>query len=208
VPTGAEIVASDPPDGFVDTGQVHDSTQSPDGIRTITVQFNMAVDVSTNCLQIITTGGNTPAASVMAVDDTVWLIELDQPIPAGETTAFAFGGGALSVIVHSHPGDINLDGVTDGYDITALEEAIATGPVDPDRHDFNRDGHVGIADSYGLVDQIGEYMDHIWDDGSAALLVCCCAQNSCSVGIGAGCGAETTEVTCPCIPNPCQVAPQ
>lgn len=209
IPSDVVIIWSDPADGYVDPRQVADDQQCPDGIRTISVEFSDEVDLSTHgCIEIITTGGDKPSVASVTEDDGVWTIELSEPIPAGETTALAFGGGAAGLVIHSHPGDVNLDGITDDDDRADLESAIAASSTALTRYDYNRDGQIAAADTNRLIDFFVAHPVRVWDTWIGGQLQCCCGASGCSVSFGFACGTESTATTCPCRAGSCSLHPE
>lgn len=202
LPADVEFAWTDPPDGYVDTKQFYD-TQATGSVHTLAVEFSTPVDLDTNCVEVITTGEDAPEVAAITGSGSSWTIELNTPIPAGEATAFSFGNGVLSVVVHSHPGDVNLDGVTNADDFTELSAAIAANP-DTELHDFNRDGVVGLDDAGVLLDFVSQPVEIVWNEWVSAGIKCCCTGTTCSVIYGEQCPDDDEEIACPCVPNPCQ----
>ena len=207
LPNAVRIVWSDPADGFIDVRQIEDANQNPDGITQIRVRFSESVTLTGDCIDVLTTGGDTPAVQSVTQSGDDWIIDLDGPIPGAESTAIVFDAGAASVLVHSHPGDVNLDGTTDDDDTTALNAAIQAGSTDLKRYDINRDGAVGSADADRLDDILAVYNRTVWDPSPQPRLYCCCAWGDCTVYIGSGCTDNDPEVACPCIPDSCAAQP-
>ena len=205
LPNGVEIVWSDPANGFIDVRQIEDANQDPDGITQIRVRFSESVTLTSDCIDVLTTGGNTPAVQNVTQSGDDWVIDLDGPIPGAESTAIVFDSGAASVLIHSHPGDVNLDGTTDDDDATALDAAIAASSNDLKRYDINRDGAVGSADADRLDDILAIYDGAVWV--SAPWVICCCAFGDCAVYGASECPDGDTEVDCPCVSDSCTAVP-
>ena len=204
LPSGAEIVWSDPADGFVDVRQIEDANNNPDGITQIRVRFSTSVALTANCIDILTTGGTAPLVNSVTQSGDDWIIDLDGPIPGAESTAVVFDSGRASVLIHSRPGDVNLDGTTDDADADALAAAIQDGSADVKRYDIKRDGALGSADAEGLDDILTVYHNTVWDlDPEAPEVICCCAYGDCTVYLGTACSDSDAQVDCPCVPNPC-----
>ena len=201
LPNAVEIVWSDPADGFIDVRQVTDANQDPDGIRQIEVRFNTVVTLTGDCIDVLTTGGTAPLVESVTESGDNWIINLDGPIPAAESTAIVFDSGAVWLVIHSQPGDVNLDGTTDDDDATALDAAIEAGSNDLKRYDINRDGTVSSADAGGLDDILAIYDQTVWV--WVEEVICCCTFDHCGVDFGTGCPDGSTGGSCPCVPNPC-----
>ena len=206
--SGVEIAWSDPADVFIDVRQIEDAGANPDGISQIRVDFSESVDLTSDCISILTTGGNSPAVQDVTGSGNEWTIDLDGPIPGGESTAIVFDSGAASVVIHSHPGDVNLDGTTDDDDGTALEEAIQAGETDLSRYDIDRDGDVDQSDADRLDEMLAVFGGSVWRIRPLPTVLCCCAFGDCSIHVTSACGDGDTQVACPCVPNPCEVVPE
>ncbi len=204
LPSGAEIVWSDPADGFIDVRQIENANSNPDGISQIRVRFSAPVALTSECIDILTTGGTAPLVDSVTQNGDDWIIDLDGPIPGAESTAVVFDSGRASVLIHSRPGDVNLDGTTDDADADALDAAIQAGSTDVKRYDIKRDGAVGSADAGGLDDILAVYHNTVWDLDLVASVICCCAYGACAVYVGPSCSDGDTQVDCPCVPNPCE----
>lgn len=201
---GIQIVASVPPDGFVDVRQDEDAAGNPQGITTIQVTFSASVLLTADCIDVLTTGSEAPSILSVAGADTDWTIELDSPIPAEETTGIAFWGALVTLIYQSHPADVNLNELSDQDDVTALEAAVVAGSTDVDRYDIDRNGTINSADVVRLQDLLdGGYANADWSlPGGGTTFYCCCVGPVCEAHMG-GCEEQSTEVACPCIPDPC-----
>lgn len=206
LPDAVEIVWSDPADGFIDVRQIEDANQNPDGTTQIWVRFSESVALTGDCISVLTTGGNTPAVQNVTPSGDDWVIDLDGPVPGAESTAIVFDSGAASVVIHSHPGDVDLDGTTDDDDATALDAAIGASSNDLKRYDINRDGAVCSADADRLDDILAVYDGAVW--ASEPQVICCCAFGDCAVYGAFQCPDGDTEVDCPCVPNPCEAVPE
>ena len=201
-PDVIEIAWSDPLDGYIDVGQVTDADQYADGIRQIAVRFNTAVTLTVDRIEVVTTGDSAPLVESVTPSGDHWIIDLDRPIPAAESTAIVFDAGVAWVLIHSHPGDVNLDGTTDWNDAIALDAAIEARWTEVTGYDVNRDGQVSSADVDSLAGVIAFYNGTVWNVESLGQVLCCCVFDRCSVAVGSSCAAGG-EVSCPCVPNPC-----
>ena len=203
--SGIAIVSSVPVDGFVDARADASSAGSPLGISSIDLSFDTPVELSTECIDILTTASTAPQISTLTGADYDWTIELDSPMPSGESTAIVLWAGLVHIVYHSYPGDVDLDGVSDENDVTALEAAVQAGSSDLDRYDIDRDGDVDSADVDRLEDLLsGGYGGTVWwgvDDPDLRVF-CCCVVTDCTIHFTTFCGSGE-EIACPCYPNPC-----
>ncbi len=204
---GVEIAWSDPAEGFIDAREIEDAGGNPEGITQIRVGFSESVALTSECIIILTTGDDSPVVQEVTANGNEWTIDLDRPIPAAESTAIVFDSGAASVVIHSRPGDVNLDGTTDDGDATALEEAIQAGATDLSRYDIDRDGNIDQSDASRLDDVLATFRAHVWPENPVPTVLCCCALGDCSIHVASVCDSEDTQVSCPCVPNPCEVVP-
>ncbi|RJP34712.1 MAG: hypothetical protein C4547_10520 [Phycisphaerales bacterium] len=197
------IVSSDPPDGFADVLHVLDTAGQPAGVTLIHVEFAEPVDMTPTDVTVLSTKPPPQVAAVWGAG-VDWYVSLDAPPQPGSSTAVVFCGGGVSVLFHSRPGDINLDGTADERDAGALEAAISSGQSEPALHDFNRDGAVnaGDVDTWRAVLEAGGF-DLNGYDVTPNRVLCCCSGGYCSMHIGTACADGGTEAACPCTPNPC-----
>ena len=220
LPLDVEIVYSDPADGFVDARQGRDRSGQADGVSEVWVSFDRPVWLTRDCVDVLSTAEYPPQVLELwpAEGDglskrpvTDWLVMLDGPVPACASTAVVFARGVASVVFHSHPGDVNLDGVSDREDVAALKDAVQAGSSHLARYDINRDGRIDAADVTrlaSLVETDGGCAGG--RDGSLRIdpeskVICCCAWTDCTVFFATGCDDGDTEVDCPCVPNPCRI---
>jgi hypothetical protein len=117
---GEQMVASDPPVGFVDA-RVHAD------LDRFTVTFDKPNYVYVDEISVEVTGGAAPAVIQTrrqdnGPPDTVEIV-LDRPIPMGETTTFTFDDGvAVNVVNYTFvPGDTNGDGSVNLADVAAFQ---------------------------------------------------------------------------------------
>lgn len=199
-----EIVWSNPADGFIDVRQIEDANNNPDGITQISVRFSESVTLTADRIKVVTTGATAPLVESVTQNGDDWIIDLDRPMPAAESTAIVFDAGATWVLIHSHPGDVNLDGSTDWNDATTLNIAIETPPGDITGYDINRDGQLSSADVGSLASVIAVYDGRDWSVEPLGHVLCCCCFDSCGVYVGSSCPSDNTETDCPCVPNPCE----
>ncbi len=205
-PLDTVITWSDPPDGFVDTRQDLDETGAPDGVTTVYVQFDRPVPLRWEMLEVIGTADELPVVNSLTWDGASWVVELDRPMPTGELTGIAFGGGVEVLVFTAHPGDMDQDGVTDEADQEHLAAAVENGAIDVLRYDFNRDGVLDPLDVDRLEAALasseigGEWPEELGlRDGGQ----CCCGPlGGCYlIALGSECGG--TPLQCPCRPTSC-----
>lgn len=198
-----QIAWSDPPDGFVDVRQDTGPSGEPQGIARIEVKFSSAVDLTVDCIQVLTSANEAPLVEDLSGSGTDWVIELDQPIPSGESTALFFWRGEVALVIHSRPGDVNFDGVSDREDVAALQSALDGGSNDLARYDISRDGTIDFDDVNGLREMLdGGYDGTVWRD-TGPTVICCCADGVCNTYQSDVCPQGETSGGCPCVPNPC-----
>lgn len=202
------VSSSSPVDGFVDVLQDADANGEPQGISQIEITFNTTtVDLTADCIDILTTGGEVPLVADVSKNGSVWTIVLDRPIPGGESTALVLWSGKVSIVLESHPGDVNFDRRTDGDDLTALNAAVIAGSNDLARYDINRNGTVEYSD----VSRLQQILDAT-NGGTVWLtdkpqVYCCCTNGVCEIVLGSSCPQGGTSAGCPCVPNPCNAVP-
>ncbi len=177
LPQDIEIVWSYPADGFVDVRAAHSADGKPVGIILVDVEFDRKVELSHDCVQLVSAAEDVPEIVSITGEGTYWTIELDRPIAAGHSTAMAFSGGRASLVFHSRSGDMNERGSTDDTGLKTL--ALAGNNA----QDGNRSSGTGNDD-----------LDRIY---------CCCYFGGCHLALGDGCPSASTEIACPCNPNPC-----
>ena len=202
--SGITIVSSVPVDGFIDPRADASGAGSPLGISSIDVSFDMPVELSTECIDILTTAWTAPQVLSLTGADYDWTIVLDSPMPGGESTAIVFWGGLVHIVYHSHPADVDLDGVSDQGDLTALAAAVQSGSADLDRYDIDRDGDVDSADVDRLEDLLDSgYGGVDWEEEDEPVVFCCCNGPMCTMFFGTVTCPTGVAVDCPCLPNPC-----
>jgi hypothetical protein len=125
---GEQIVASDPPPGFVDA-RLHA------GLDRFTVTFDEPNYVYVDEISVEVSGGATPEVIQTrrqdnGPPDTVEIV-LDRPVPMGETTTLTFDDGvATNVVIYTFaPGDTNGDGSVNLADVAAFQ--CCFGQADP-----------------------------------------------------------------------------
>ncbi len=203
--SGITIVSSVPVDGFIDPRADASGAGNPLGILSIDVSFNTQVELTTDCIDILTTATTAPQVLSLTGADYDWTIVLDSPMPGGESTAIAFWGGLVGIIYHSQPANVDLNGVSDEDDLTALEAAVQAGSADLDRYDIDRDGDVDSADVDRLEGLLASgYGGVDWEAYGREdnRFVCCCNLGACNLRFAQFC-PNGTEVTCPCWSSLC-----
>jgi|GEM_PF-5826955 len=207
LPDDIEIVWSYPAEGFVDVRTPQSSDGKPVGIMLVDVEFDRKVELHYDCVQLISTADNVPEIVSIAGEGTYWTIELDRPIPAGHSTAVAFGGGRTSLVYHSRPGDVNGDGTVDEGDVAALEMALEVGTPEIDEFDVDGNGSLDDADFDGLARIVDNYQSrNDWqgkEGNSDGKIICCCSHGACVIMMADACPTTMTPISCPCVPNPC-----
>jgi len=124
---GEQIVASDPPSGYVDARQ-HAM------LDRFTVTFDEPNYVYLDEITVDVKGGDAPDVIQTrrlnnGPPDTVEIV-LDRPIPIGETTTFTFDDGvAVNVIEYTFaPGDTNGNGLVELDDIAEFQRCFGQSP--------------------------------------------------------------------------------
>ncbi len=202
------IVESDPADGFADVLPQLDPLGQAVGITSIEVAFDAPVELSPACIDVLSTAESSPTVSDVEGAGAFWTVHLDRPIPAGESTAIVLFGGAASVMLRAHPGDVNLDGLTDAEDLLALVRVIGSAGALVARHDMDRNGFVDDADVERLAGILESDGEVDWSLDEPKQIFCCCHDGVCSIHIGTiGCVDGDEQVACPCTPNPCSEPP-
>jgi hypothetical protein len=200
--TSLDIVWSDPVNGYIDVRWTPDTDQHADGIRRFAVRFASSVTLTSDRIEVVSTGESPPLVESVTQIGDIWFIELDRSIPAAASTAMVFDAGAAWVLVHSHPGDVNFDGTTDGNDAVALTTAIEAGWTAVPVHDINRDGNVNTTDADALDGVIELFEGASWQVEPLGDVLCCCTFDHCTVTVGTSCDEGGA---CPCVPNPCEM---
>ena len=125
---GEQIVASDPPGGFLDA-RYHA------GLDRFTVTFDSPNYVYLDEITVEVTRGDAPVVTQTRRrendgPETVEIV-LDSPIPMGETTTFTFNDGvAVNVVEYTFaPGDTNGNGLVDLFDVGMFQNCFAQTPV-------------------------------------------------------------------------------
>ena len=144
---GEQIIASDPPGGYVDARQYVP-------LDRFTVTFDSPNYVYLDEVTVEVTGGVAPGVIQTSrrdndEPDTVEIV-LDCPIPFGETTRFTFNDGvAINVVEYTFaPGDIDGDGDADLHDFAAFQRCFGqTDPTGPcSALDLQTDDTIDLAD--------------------------------------------------------------
>jgi hypothetical protein len=197
----------------VDVGQDRNINRRAQGIQVIHIDFDQAVDLSSEDVAVRSTGPNVP--EVVAVDgvDANWTILLDAPLPPGHASAISIGNGLAWVAFGSLPGDVNRDWVSDEADVTALEAALEEGTEDQEAFDVDRNGVIDAVDLARLAALLdGADGGKAWNgeelDPASLTLVCCCSPD---IGPGSvcdntllACPPDWRTVPCPCTPSSCR----
>jgi len=128
---------------------------------------------------------------VTPLGDGKYEVVLDHAIIPGAVTTIEYVGDYSFASYISHPGDVNLDGVTDWRDIDALLRSLRnekSGDYDLHRVDIDHSGTLTAADLLRLIDLLNggdEYAT--WEeteqpvntDCPAAVGACCLLANAC-----------------------------
>ncbi|MDO8629603.1 MAG: hypothetical protein Q7R41_03860, partial [Phycisphaerales bacterium] len=147
---GERLVASDPPDGFVDARQ-----HAP--LDHFTISFDSPNYVYLNDITVDVTDGVAPIPiQTRRLDNgppDVVEIVLDRPIPCNATTRFTFNDGALSQTLEYTfaPGDTNGDGRADLADFAYFQNCFGLGtvlsnPAPCAAVDFTADPDIDLSD--------------------------------------------------------------
>lgn len=199
-----EIVQSDPPDGFIDVRADRDGQGTLAGVQELTVRFSRGVTLSAADVTVTSSTGDTPSVAAVAGEGSDWTVLLTGPVPGGATLTVTFAG-QCAWTMHSRPGDINGDEVSDARDTLALKAALTGGQTDPERHDVDRSGAVTEQDVAALNTLLrGDAATAGW--GGVAFAdggyICCChAVLGCTEG--PACPDGGYRVPCPCTPESC-----
>lgn len=204
-PANLAITASVPLDGFVDVRADVDDAGLSLGITSVLLRFNQPIQLDVSHVAVISTVAPAPVVTALQGADTDWTLVFDRPPAGGASTAIVLFGGVIHLLFHAHPGDVNLDGVTDGRDLDQLTAALAAGSATVESHDVDRSGAVDDLDRQRLESMLDAgYAGRVWTSSSTPpRVVCCCAAGYCNVHVGNGCQDGDTEAACPCVPNPC-----
>ncbi len=207
-----ELIWSDPPNLFVDVRQDRDVDGEQQGIAEVQLLFNQPVVLTVEELQVVSTAEEAPAAVDVYGADESWIVLLNRPLIAGERIMLSFGMPNVSLQFASRPADVNLDGTSNQADVRALEAAVIarhTGQID--RFDIDRNGLVDAADVTRLAELLdGSDGKTAWRDAGFAVdpVRCCCGPlGECYVTTNTKCNGGTTEIGCPCHPDPCPEVP-
>ncbi len=203
-----DVLSSDPPNGYVDVRSDRDVFGNPQGISTISITLNQEVDLSARIVDVISTIGTLRVLSIEG-GGREWSINLDGPIPAGESTIVSIDEGSVLLSFHSRPGDVNLDGVSNEEDVRSLMAAISSKEAAVQDLDINRDGIVSIQDVEDLQ-IILEGSDGMiaWADVVFPLPVtgqCCCIASMCFIHPGDCPIGSTKALVCPCQADSCDI---
>ncbi len=203
LPFDAAIIWSEPADGFIDVKEY----RTGHGIRRFTVKFDTDLRLIADCIDIVTTGGVAPLVQDVVHVDGEWIIELDRPIPMAKSAAIVFDDGMASVVVHSHPGDVNFDGITNHQDLEAVSRAVQSASADVESYDLDGNGAVNAGDTISMAHALTLYENMSWSSTDEKRVLCCCCLGTCSVYVGPHCPETASEIDCPCVPNPCGQPP-
>ena len=155
---------SDPGACTVDSAQTSEpGSGDAQGVQSVTLSFGCStIGDSPADFDVTVEVGTPPAIDAVQSDGSTATLTLSDPIPAGQWTCFALTGGNPVSCLGYLPGDANLDGTTDGDDLSALTEALSEGdPVA--QGDLDRDGVVGPEDILRAMDLLNGGGDYdVW----------------------------------------------
>lgn len=198
---------SNPPDGWVDVGRDRDRLGLADGVRSFDLKFNQPVELTHDRVDVISTSSNPPSIKQIVGYAHHWRIELEQPIPPGETTILSVDHGGVFVHVYSRPGDVNGDLRSDEQDYEFLRETVSTAQGYDTYFDIDRNGTLDGEDVTQLgVLLFGDGNGSPWlgiQHGPSTTAKCCCDGDYCFV-YPAGCPEGVSAGTCPCGPSSCR----
>jgi hypothetical protein len=144
---GEQVIACDPPGGFLDARQ-------HTGLDRFTVTFDQPNYIYLDEVAVEVTGGDVPVVTQTRrrendEPDTVEIV-LDRPVPFGETTRFTFNDGvAVNVIEYTFaPGDTDGDGDADLHDFALFQTCFGqSGVASPCAAlNLNSDGMIDLSD--------------------------------------------------------------
>ena len=157
IATGEQIIAADPPAGFV-------APQVYPGLDRFTVTFDSPNYVYIEDVSVSVSGGIRPNVIQTrrrenTEPDTVEIV-LDRPLPVGATTRFTFNDGtAVSVVEYIYappPGDTNGDGRVDLREMGQFQNCFGTSPLTGvcKTLDLAANGTIDISDLPPLLSQL------------------------------------------------------
>ena len=152
---GEQIVAADPPGGYLDPDEYA-------GLDRFAITFDSPNYVYIADITVEVSGGDTPVVTQTwrrdgAGPETLEIV-LDRPIPAGEHTRFIMTDGVITNIVDYSfiTGDADGDGDLDLRDFAMLSNCFAQSPPTGvcNAFDFNNDETIDLTDHAAFVDNM------------------------------------------------------
>jgi hypothetical protein len=166
---GEVVVASSPPNGYIDPREDRPSNVNmPEGLTRFTVTFDQpnGLNVSNITVESTAPPALRPVVQWVTRPDgdfgTSWEIRLDKRIPPGHRTRFIISDeadaaavgqvGASSTVEYGFlPGDVNADSVANTQDLLAFISAVNAGTADVLHEDITRDNVINTQDLLRLV---------------------------------------------------------
>ncbi len=193
------VAWSNPPTGYVDTRQDRDTQGAKMGVDSIVIAFLDPVALVISDIEVFSNVARPQVSSLSSnQDQTQWTIYLSAALSPGGGTVFSIRNGEVLLAYEFRPVDLNNDGVADGNDVVALENALENAKED-DLFDVNRDGTVDGNDLTRLNELLDGTDGFVAWSGfvfpTAAAPTCCCNGGNCSIAPWGNC---LNPAACPC----------